>query len=134
MPDHGVKVARDGAEHPHILATHYLTVWERYVAFREQLVSNASEIVEKYLIYIRSEHHLVSFIAFDGTTAVETVSCRSDFKAYPVVLKAISRRGLHMECVHRSSTPGGKGTGRMLMQPRYITSKAVRRFDYPAFL
>lgn len=86
-PDHGVKISRDCAEHDHILATHYLTVWEHYVAFREKLVPNASEAVDKYLMDIRLGHLLVSFIAFDGTTAVVSVSCRSDFKAYPVVLK-----------------------------------------------
>lgn len=87
MTEHDVRVLKAGPEHDHVLAAHYLAIWESYGTLSEDLVSNATGVIDKFLKDNRAEHGLVSFIAFDGTSAVGSVSCRSDFKAYPVVLR-----------------------------------------------
>lgn len=90
--------------------------WPLYGTLPEDLVSNATEVIDNFLKDNRAEHGLVAFIAFDGTSAVRSVSCRSDFKAYPVVLKPDLAKEAYSWSVYTDAAHRAKGIGRRLMQ------------------
>jgi len=102
-------------EHDVIVVAHYLAIWESYGTPPEHLRENVEEIVHEFLKIGRAEYELASFIAFDKSAAVASVSCRLNTKAYPMVLKPDLYKEGYIWSVFTDDAYRGRGVAKKLV-------------------
>ena len=103
-------------EHDGIIAAHYLAIWESYGIPPDELSDEARQIVLKFLESGRDLSELVSFIAFDGTKPVGSVSCRLNIKNYPIVLRPAHAKEGYVWSVFTEPAYRGRGIARKLVE------------------